>query len=314
MSKELRLSVQLWLELLPSSCSGVVGSSLINPVFVGGTGRSGSTIVGDLLDHHPAITLTRPMEVRFITGNNGIAEALAKAGKPAGMKAAELAVERIHNRWFHRAENVGLHTSMSKEFVAETTDRYLARFENNPQQATQELVYSIMEKMALGCNAERWVDTTPANARKANLIEPIYPQYKVIVVVRDGRDVAASFVHQDFGPSDVFEALSQWEQRMIKSDQAIKKCAAGVVLSLDLQDLVVTARDQSLNLILEHCELEDCVEMRDWFNLKVTAEGAHAGRWRRDFDDSTCAAIDEVYAESCGRLGNLGIAIPASGD
>ena len=47
---------------------------------------------------------------------------------------------------------------------------------------------------------------------------------------------------------------------------------------------------------------------------KVTAEGAHAGRWRRDFDESTCAAIDEVYAESCGRLVNLGIAIPASGD
>jgi len=46
----------------------------------------------------------------------------------------------------------------------------------------------------------------------------------------------------------------------------------------------------------------------------VTAEGAHAGRWRRDFDESTCAAIDEVYAESCGRLVNLGIAIPASGD
>jgi len=69
-----------------------VASPLLNPVFVGGTGRSGSTIVGDLLDHHPEITLTRPMEVRFITGNNGIADALGKAGKPSGKKAAELAV------------------------------------------------------------------------------------------------------------------------------------------------------------------------------------------------------------------------------
>ncbi|NQW31749.1 MAG: sulfotransferase, partial [Actinomycetales bacterium] len=109
-----------------------MGSSSLNPVFVGGTGRSGSTIVGDLLDHHPAITVTIPMEVRFITGNNGIADALAKAGKPAGLKAAELAVDRIHNRWFFRTENVGLHTSMSREFVTETTDRYLAHFENSP--------------------------------------------------------------------------------------------------------------------------------------------------------------------------------------
>ena len=291
-----------------------MANSLLNPVFVGGTGRSGSTIVGDLLDHHPAITLARPMEVRFITGNNGIADALTKAGKPGGLRAAELAVERIHNRWFHRAENVGLHTSMSAEFVTETTDRYLAQFEKNPQEASQELVHSIMEKVATGCNADRWVDTTPANARKANLIAPIYLEYKVIVVTRDGRDVSASFVHQDFGPSDVFVALAQWEQRMIKSNQAVKKCALGVVLSLDLQDLVVTARDQSLNSILDHCGLDDSQEMRAWFNATVTPEGAHAGRWRRDFDVSTAAAIDEVYAESCERLRELGIAIPASGD
>jgi hypothetical protein len=291
-----------------------VGSSSFNPVFVGGTGRSGSTIVGDLLDHHPAITVTIPMEVRFITGNNGIVDALAKAGKPAGLKAAELAVDRIHNRWFFRTENVGLHTSMSREFVTETTDRYLAHFENSPQHASQVLVYSIMEKVALGCDAERWVDTTPANARKANLITPIYPQQKVIVMVRDGRDVAASFVHQDFGPSDVFEAVALWEKRMIKSDQAVKRCAAGVVLTLDLQDLVVTERDASLDLILEHCEIDDSLEMRDWFNARVTPDGAHAGRWRRDFDDSTCAVIDKVYSDSCERLRELGISIPVSGE
>ena len=291
-----------------------MGSSSFNPVFVGGTGRSGSTIVGDLLDHHPAITVTIPMEVRFITGNNGIADALAKAGKPAGLKAAELAVDRIHNRWFFRTENVGLHTSMSREFVTETTDRYLAHFENSPQHASQVLVYSIMEKVALGCDAERWVDTTPANARKANLITPIYPQQKVIVMVRDGRDVAASFVHQDFGPSDVFEAVALWEKRMIKSDQAVKRCAAGVVLTLDLQDLVVTERDASLDLILEHCEIDDSLEMRDWFNARVTPDGAHAGRWRRDFDDSTCAVIDKVYSDSCERLRELGISIPVSGE
>ena len=291
-----------------------MGSSSLNPVFVGGTGRSGSTIVGDLLDHHPAITVTIPMEVRFITGNNGIADALAKAGKPAGLKAAELAVDRIHKRWFFRTENVGLHTSMSREFVTETTDRYLAHFENSPQHASQVLVYSIMEKVALGCDAERWVDTTPANARKANLITPIYPQHKVIVMVRDGRDVAASFVHQDFGPSDVFEAVALWEKRMIKSDHAVKRCAAGVVLTLDLQDLVVTERDASLDLILEHCELDDSLEMRDWFNARVTPDGAHAGRWRRDFDDSTCAVIDKVYSDSCDRLRELGISIPVSGE
>jgi hypothetical protein len=40
------------------------------------------------------------------------------------------------------------------------------------------------------------------------------------MVTRDGRDVSASFVSQTFGPDDVFEALDQWERRMLASHRA----------------------------------------------------------------------------------------------
>ena len=90
---------------------------LERPVLVGGTGRSGSTIVGHLLDHHPELTLTRPMEVRFITGNDGLADALAvatrKPGSDRAEAAAQLAVDRLLHRWFERAPEVGLHQSMT---------------------------------------------------------------------------------------------------------------------------------------------------------------------------------------------------------
>jgi Sulfotransferase family len=283
-----------------------------SPIFTGGTGRSGSTIVGHLLDHHPDVTLTRPMEVRFIAGNQGFADALAKGRSAEGEAAAELAVDRILNRWFFRAENVGLHTSMSKEFLEEQCNVYLNHFMNNPLEATHEFVYAVMAKVAEGCGASRWVDTTPANARKANLLGPIYPHYKVIVVVRDGRDVAASFVHQDFGPNDIFAALAQWEQRMIKAHKAAEKSPAGKVLTIDLQNLVVNERKHTVAQILAHCDLPPSEEMNTWFDETVTVAGAHTGRWRRDFDESTCQAIDGVYLESCERLTELGIAIPLS--
>lgn len=285
-----------------------------NPIFVGGTGRSGSTIVGHLLDHHPDVTLTRPMEVRFITGNLGFADALAKSGTPAGLKAAEAAVDRVLDRWFYRAENVGLHTSMSKEFVRERADTYLSDFAGDPIGATQTFVYAVMAKVAQGCGANRWVDTTPANARKSNLIAPIYPNYKVIVVIRDGRDVSASFVHQDFGPNDIVTAMEQWEQRMIKSHNATLACAPGVVLTIELQDLVQLDRQGTINQILEHCDLDESTEMMQWFDQTVTVEGSHAGRWRRDFSESAGAALDELYAQSCARLRALGVRIPISSE
>ena len=285
-----------------------------NPIFVGGTGRSGSTIVGHLLDHHPDVTLTRPMEVRFITGNLGFADALTQSSTPDGLRAAESAVGRVLDRWFYRAENVGLHTSMSKEFVREQAETYLSDFPSDPIRATQTFVYAVMSKVAQGCGANRWVDTTPANARKSNLIAPIYPNYKVIVVIRDGRDVSASFVHQDFGPNDIVTAMEQWEQRMIKSHNATLACAPGVVLTIELQDLVQLDRQGTIKQILEHCDLDESSEMMQWFDQTVTVEGSHSGRWRRDFSESAGAALDELYAQSCARLRALGVRIPISSE
>ena len=42
--------------------------------------------------------------------------------------------------------------------------------------------------------------------------------------------------------------------------------------------------------------------MLAWFDANVTADGAHPGRWRRDFDDDTCARIDEAYYAAVERL------------
>jgi hypothetical protein len=287
--------------------------ALEHPVLVGGTGRSGSTILGRILDHHPELTLTRPMEVRFIAGNKGIADALAAADKDPrrGLEAARTAVDRIRHRWFERAEGVGLYTSMSKQQVWQWTDDYLAQFPADPSSASRTLVHRIMRAVAAGCGAERWVDTTPANSRNADRIEPIYPESKVITVIRDGRDVAASFVQQSFGPDDVFEALDQWEQRMLRSHRAERRSARNRVLVVELADLVERDRDGTLSAICAHIGVDVDPGMRAWFEANVQPSGAHLGRWREDFDPEVCARIDEQYAQIIGRLGAEGVRLPS---
>ncbi len=284
------------------------------PVLVGGTGRSGSTIVGHLLDHHPELTLSRPMEVRFIAGNDGLADALSvalrKPGSARARAASELAVDRLLNRWFERAPEVGLHTSMARSDVANWAQQYLADVDRDPVAATRELVMVIMDRIATQLGASRLVDTTPANARKADRLEPIYPQSTVVVVTRDGRDVAASFVSQSFGPDDVFDALAQWEQRMLRTHAAVAACRPGRVLTIELMDLVVTSRTETLERLCSFLDLPVDAGMVQWFDANVTPEGAHPGRWRRDFDEATCLRIDAVYAESVERLRATGVAIP----
>lgn len=288
--------------------------NLDRTVLVGGTGRSGSTIVGQLLDHHAGLTLTRPMEVRFITGNDGIADALAVGlRRPASAKAqaaAELAADRILNRWFERAPDVGLHTSMSRDEVAAWVDDYRAGFSAEPVAATRLLADRIMGRIAERLAAERLVDTTPANARKADRVELIYPDSTVVVVTRDGRDVAASFVSQSFGPNDVFEALDQWEARSRRIHAAVAASRPGRVLTIELMDLVVRDRAGSLARLCDFLEVPVDPAMVAWFDSEVTADGAHPGRWRRDFDPDTCAAIDARYGEITERLRSEGVTIP----
>lgn len=289
-------------------------SNAERPVLVGGTGRSGSTIVGHILDHHPDLTLTRPMEVRFITGNDGVADALAVAHKKPGSAkaaaAAQLAVSRILERWFKRAENVGLHTSMSKEEVSDLCDVYLQSFEADPLMASSNLTRSIMAKVVASIGADRWVDTTPANARKADKVEAIYPESAVIVVHRDGRDVAASFAHQNFGPDDVFQALDQWEQRMLRIHKAVENSRPDRIVEVDLVDLVINARIPSLERICRTIDVPLAPTMVAWFDSNVTEQAAHGGRWRRDFDATTCDRLDEAYAAACKRLTEMGVRIP----
>jgi len=280
------------------------------PVLVGGTGRSGSTIVGHLLDQHPDLVLTRPMEVRFITGNNGVADALAIAerGKGDAQAAAALAADRILNRWYRRAPNVGLHTSITEEQINTWTTDYLNEFTTAPRDATRRLTNRIMEAIAVNLGATRLVDTTPANARKADRVAPIYPAASIIVVLRDGRDVAASFVSQSFGPDDVFEALDQWEQRMLRSHRAAQR--SDRVLMIELADLVERDRAGTLNSVLDFIGVADDADMRAWFDANVNPAQAHGGRWRTDFDPRTADEIDTRYAVICDRLSAEGVRIP----
>jgi hypothetical protein len=176
--------------------------------------------------------------------------------------------------------------------------------------APPALVDTIMGRISERLGAVRLVDTTPANARKADRLEPIDPDSPVIVVTRDGRDVAASFASQSFGPDDVFAALAQWEARMLRTHRAVAASRPGRVLTIELMDLVVTGRSDTLAQVCDHVGVSVDPGMVDWFDTNVTADGMHPGRWRRDFDAETCDRIDAEYSAVVERPAAEGIDIP----
>jgi len=290
-------------------------SAVTNPVLIGGTGRSGSTILGRILARHPDLYLTDPEEVRFLANNPGMATALGmkNAGFPRNLRArslAQKAIKRSQGAYFKRPNNSGLQKWLTMEEMVALGDRYLERFGKDPVAATREFTYAVMDKVAAPAEGRRWVDGTPANARVTDLIEPIYPDAQVVAIIRDGRDVAASFVEQTFGPNEILESLREWGRRSLRMHLAVQRCRPGRILTVDMLDMVQNAREESLQQVCEFLGIPLDPGMMQWFAENVSVERAHVGRWRSQFDDETTEKIEALYASLVADLRKQGVRIP----
>jgi hypothetical protein len=278
------------------------------PIFVGGTGRSGTTIGGRLLGHHRDVGSTNPRELRFIASAGGLADAYAGRCTPATV--AKNMVEHWYERVKPSGVKSGLYRRITRDELDRLVDEYLTLFPDDAYTASRRFAETIISSRTQRDPELRWVDTTPANARAADRVLALFPEGRVVHMMRDGRDVSASFVSKPFGPDEVFAGLEEWRARMIEAHEAEQRAPQGRVMRVDLEQLAATRRDETLTELLEFLGLRPDRRMREWFDKKVMAAQAHVGRWRKDYDDDTARRIDERYGEIIDELDSLGVPHP----
>lgn len=319
--------------------------SLERPIFVGGTGRSGTTVAGRLLNVHPELALTRPRELRFIASSRGLAEAywtethgriprIKRSPSPNPIKRVarvfiprkvqprkvtpEMVVKHLWTHWYERDKPSGLvsglNLALSREELEAIANEYLAAFEADPYAASRAMVAAVLAPQLRGREGLRVVDTTPANARAADRMLALFPDAKILHMMRDGRDVAASFSHKKFGPQNVMLGLEEWRMRMIDSHRAEQACPPGSVIRIDLQRLVVTHRKETFTRLVNGLELTPNPTFRKWFEGNVLPAEAKPGRWRKDFSDEQCKRIDQRYNDILDELRGRGVPVPVRAD
>ena len=280
------------------------------PVFVGGTGRSGTTIAGRLIDAFPGIRVTRPREVRFISGTNGVLDVYESIVRGQTYDGRVVRPERLrrnlHGNWFTREKPSGfvsgLHLSIDKPAMRQATTRYLDEVHIDPGGASRRLTETIINGGQLSESPARWVDTTPNNARRADALLAVFPDARVVHMTRDGRDVAMSFAAQSFGPADASTALEAWFDRMSLALTAESLAPSGKVLRMPLMDLARHDRMPSLHRLGEFLGLDVTADVVDWFNAEIDAERTHEGRWRHDAEPLLAAQLDERYQQMLADL------------
>lgn len=234
-----------------------------SPIFIGGTGRSGTTAVARLLGLHGNLFVVK-WESQFIVAPNGLADLLPTLDQ---RWCYESFANRLRGEWFRRT----VYPGKPNEYVAglcddieiEDVDRALQVLESliTPGQSLDErhaagarFIDALFESAVKGAGARRWGEKTPRNIFFIDTLYAMFPDMKFIDVVRDGRDVVSSMMQHGFwpvAPSPVFpeterlcgkmtfeKAVDYWITMMRIAREKAATVPEGTYLKVRLEDLV----------------------------------------------------------------------------
>jgi hypothetical protein len=273
------------------------------PIFIGGTGRSGTTILGKLLGAQREYQLI-PLEAKFHCLPNGLPGVLSGAVTPEDFAAT------VVREWYCPDGKPKLSWLLDREDL----DAALARFVHTARldrvSAGRSLVQECFGDYTQGRGRRGWIEMTPVNAMHgAPHLAAMFPELRFLYIMRDGRDVASSLVSLGWMP-DALKALRWWEERMLRSHRMCQRLPAGALHTLRFEQLLVEDREQTYASLLEFLGWPELPEPRRFFELEMQPAKAHVGRWRTQLPAPQRELLTVEYPATLARLHAAGVLTP----
>jgi hypothetical protein len=189
------------------------------PFFILGCPRSGTTLLQVLIDAHPALAI--PPESFLFDRFGPLLDTYGDLADPARLRALArdlLADERIRD-W-------RLAASIDELLRATATPSAAGLF---------DALFTLYAKQQ---GKTRWGDKTPQHGLFIPELLAVFPEAKIIHLVRDGRDVAESTARIAIGPCSMLAIARRWKTYMGAADSARIRLPAGQFLDVRFEDLV----------------------------------------------------------------------------
>jgi hypothetical protein len=305
-------------------------------VFVGGTGRSGTTVLAELLDRHSRFRGV-PIECRFHCNPKGLADVVG------GRATVEEFVRKLETYWWYRirvpsgaivpagvvgrarvalnragarlspgrAERSrvrGLHRIVPRERL----EAAVAAFEESAGQdlirASRTLFYALLGPLAAEAGKPALVEMSCFTIAAAPELARIFPEARFVHAVRDGRDSGASKAllrEKPHHPTDAASGIEFWAGRLRQAEEGVRRLEPRDrerlrVVSLD--ELVWGDREGAYAELLDFLGVGDEPAIREFFDREMTAEAAHRERWREGLDPAGQREVTALYETTLERL------------
>jgi Sulfotransferase family len=254
-------------------------------LFVGGTGRSGTHVLGRLLGRHPRFAGV-PIECRFHCNKRGMPDLLGGRVTLAGF------MEKLRDFWWHRVridgEPRGLYNLMTRRRFDAALERFRATYHDDPLTACRRLFEDLLRPWAEEEGKPGLVEMSSHNVREAQTLRRIFPEARFVHTIRDGRDAAASVTTKTWGPDGILTGIDWWADRLRAIDAGVRGEEDGSPYSLPpdrlcvvvLDDLVGGDREGAYARLVAFAGAEDDSAMREFFDRRMGPADAHLARWR----------------------------------
>jgi hypothetical protein len=271
-----------------------------DPIFVGGSSRSGTNAVAHLLARSSRFHLI-PREVGFHAVPEGL------VGYIRGRFEREELIDRLRRRWWRVVPGaVGFEGVVTREELAAALDEFAAAPPDRVA-AGRALVKTLLDPVAAAAGKPSWIEKSTQTVVAAPVLLQMFPEAGIVHVVRDGRDVACSIARMPWGPDSVPEAIEYWAGRLRRAETGAREVPPGAILVIHLEDLVLLDRERTYARLLDHLGLEDEPAMRDLFENELTAERAHLARWRSELSPTEQEEASALYRDVLRQLREEGV-------
>lgn len=270
-----------------------------NPIFIVGCGRSGTTLLRLILNRHSLVAI--PEETWFFPElHKRMPNILLKRGWKHEVARTIFELNPIHFPGLRPADLMPV----------------LNRTE---QHDISGIIASINRSYALRVNKPIWGDKTPGYVLYLPLIKRIYPDAKVIHMIRDPRDVVESLLNNwSAGPqtSDFRETVDYWVRNVSAGRRDGPRYFGANYTEVYFEKVVenpqkeipglcdfleIPYEDQMLEVSTDFAEI-----IPDWEHHKKTQHPIDPGmafKWKKDYPDYKLSYINIVAGSMLQQLG-----------